>query len=169
MKSLLASILLGAFLVFSVVLTWHEAYGADCHKHPIQCHILRVAPGTPDSLALSNQIVSVGKRFGVSPHLIVAVAMQESGLRHVNRVVGVTDASGCRVRVTDIGILQINVNSIKAYGLNADLLSWNREYQLWAGVMILADKIKTFGHWSAYHSMTPRHNQQYRQQVGRYL
>ncbi len=158
---------LGVFIFVSVVLTWHEAYGAE--KDPVYHHILRVAPKTPNAMELSNQIVKVGKQLGVNPHLIVAIAAQESGLRHINRVVGVIGASGCKVRVTDYGILQVNEHSIKAYGLNASLLAWNRDYQLWAGVMILADKIRVFGHWSAYHSMTPKHNQQYRQLVGRYL
>jgi hypothetical protein len=171
MKSMIGGLLLGAFLFFSVCVTWKEAYGntIDCKKNPVACHIIRVSPKTPNAMELSNRIAEVGKRFGVSPHLIVAVAMQESGLRDVNRVIGVTAASGLRLHVTDYGILQVNEHSVAAYGLNADLLSWNRDYQLWAGVLILNDKIKTFGDWAAYHSITPRHNRAYRALVGRYL
>lgn len=161
---------IGAFLFFSLVMTWRDSYGAaDCNKHKVYCHIVRISPRTPNAMELSNTISRLGKKFGVNPHLIVAIAMQESSLRNVNRVSGVIDASGCRLVVTDYGMLQVNVNSIKHYKLHGDLLSWNREYQLYAGVLILADKIKTFGHWSAYHSMTPKHNQKYRQLVGRYL
>ncbi len=145
------------------------AWATDCKKQPIYCHIIRVAPKTQNAMELSNQIVAVGKQLGVNPHLIVAIANQESGLRHIDRVEENSDVSGPKVIVTDFGILQVNVNSIKAYGLNADLLSWNREYQLWAGVKILAEKIRTFGHWSYYHSSRPSLNQKYRAAVGRYL
>lgn len=145
------------------------AWATDCHKHPVYCHIIRVAPKTPNAMELSNSIARLSKKHKVDPHLVVGIIMQESGFRVTNRAVLVVDANGCRLHITDYGIMQVNEHSIKAYGLNADLLSWNRDYQLWAGVFILKDKIKTFGHWSAYHSMTPKHNQQYRQLVGRYL
>lgn len=165
-----AALIMGAIIFWGVLSSWHDAYGADCGRHPVYCHIVKIAPRTPQAMELSNTFVRVGKRFGLDPHLLVAIAAQESSLRvGLHRVVVVGDVAGCHVRVTDYGLMQIHEGSVAAYGLDRDRLLTDVAYQIEAGALILRDKLKTFGHWSYYHSATPKYNQRYRDAVGRFL
>lgn len=166
-----AALFTGAFIIWGILSAWKEAYGAtDCAKHPVACHILRVAPHVKDATGLSNLVVRAAKKHHVDPHVLVAIIAQESSWRvGLHRVVVDGDANGCRVRVTDFGLAQINEHSIPLYGLDRERLLADVGYQIEAGAKILSDKLKTFGHWSAYHSMTPKFNQRYRDAVGRYL
>ncbi len=154
--------LIGAF--FSSTL-----YATDCHKNPVYCHIIRIAPKTPNAMELSNSIARAGKKYGVDPHILVAIGMQESTLRPIHRIVGVVDASSCKLKITDYGMFQINEHTIPIYKLDQVRLLVDVDYQIDSGARVLADKLRMFGDYASYHSMTPKHRERYRLAVGRYL
>ena len=86
-----------------------------------------------------------GRYYGVSPHLLWAIAKVESNLnpRAINRNKNGTD---------DIGLMQINSSwfaYLKKHGIEPSLL-WEPCYNTYVGAMILRHCIDTYGYgWRA--------------------
>lgn len=176
------------FLIFSGICMADVAWGIDCNKHKVFCKIKELRPDidTEFALALSNTIYKKAKKFGIDPMISVAIAMQESSLRNINREsYGViknctnpeaVDTMDCKPRkvITDIGIFQINTASVFHYDLDIEKLLTEIDYQVMAHFKILKDKMKICAHldneaWTCYHSTTTKHRLEYLKLVKRYL
>ena len=111
---------------------------------------------------------AAARRYGVNPHVLHAIARQESGLNpaaiHRN-----TDGSH------DLGLMQVNsrwLPHLAGYGLTAAHLL-DPCINLHVGAYILAERMKRHGNtWQAigsYHSFTPGRRDRYAQAIYRHL
>ena len=89
-------------------------------------------------MSIRNDIISAANRYGVPPELALAVAMQESNLRHY-------DASGNVIRgaAGEYGIFQLMPPT--AAGLNVDPRDPSQNID--GGVRYLAEQYSRFGDW----------------------
>ena len=154
---------------------------ANCSKHPIYCHMLRVKPSIDKRFAmrLSNYIARYSKKHRTDPHVSVAIAMQESSLRNVMRKGVVSDEMGnLTYGLTDIGIFQLHVKTIQHFNINFERLLVDMEYQVKWHVLILKHKIKVCkkrlkkkeqATWACYHSYSRTRRARYQTDVERYL
>jgi soluble lytic murein transglycosylase-like protein len=142
-------------------------------------HLVRLNPKLDKSFAkyLANKVTFYSKQYRVDPRIVVAIMMQESSINPDNHRTAVgLDNYGNPVQVTtDVGLMQVNVFSVKAYDLNPFMLMTDHDYQLWAGIKILADKVRQCAPrypetaWACFHSSTPRYHQEYVAAVRRWL
>lgn len=150
-----------------------------CRNHPIFCRIVNLKPTIDKEFAmtLSNLIHKYSNKYGTDPLITVAIAMQESSLRNVNRY-GTVYKSGKYIKgITDVGIYQFHVNTIRNEGLNADKLAEDLDYATEQHVKLLKKKMKLCRwldipleeSWSCYHSATEKHRLKYVNLVKRYL
>lgn len=143
------------------------AFGKDCAAHPLYCTILDLQPrATPAwAMQLSNSVARHAARQGVDPYLLLAIGMQESSLRDVNRLRG--------DQITDVGVFQLHVDTITAHGYDRARLLEDLDYQAYAAASLLRQKIDlcatrpglAFG---CYHSVTPALRYQYQVNVLRW-
>lgn len=152
------------------------------------CKILKVKPGIDRKFAaeLSVYVSRYARKFKFDPAISVAIAMQESSLRNINRM-GTVLRHGKLVRgATDVGVFQIHVDTIanlNAAGeaIDLDRLERDVEYQTYWHARILSDKIRTCktervklevrrgNEWSCYHSFTQSRRKVYLKDVTRHL
>ena len=162
-----------------------QARPVDCSKHKIYCAISDLQPKVDKTFAmeLSNLIYREAKKAKIDPMISVAIAMQETSLKHrlnrkqrviVEKIVVNCDSSEKCVPVkkyeivsgyTDMGLFQFHVDTITAYKLDLNKLE-NLEYVVKSHFKILKDKIKQckrFGKqaWTCYHSSTPKYRNRY--------
>ena len=175
-------------LLLTLMLFSSTAYAkVDCKVHKIYCKIVKLNPSIDTEFAfeLSNLLYKKAKEYGTDPMVSVAIAMQESSLRNINRTTqGYLEkdcdsthqkSAMCVVPVvTDIGIFQIHVYTAKNYGFNMESLMTDIEYQVDSHLKILKQKLKNCRHlgkeaWSCYHSTTPKYRLKYVKDVSRYL
>lgn len=115
------------------------------------------------------------KKHGLDPRIVVAIIRQESGFRQVStKRLTIDRLHGFVEEWFDIGITQINLGTALSYKLDIERLLVDDEYQIVAGVKILADKVKMCAHlqdaaFTCYHSTTEQHRITYEQHVRRYL
>lgn len=156
-----------------------------CANHPIYCRILEVRPTVNKKLAfrLSNYIHKYSKKYNTDPLVSVAIAMQESRIRNINRyqTIALPGTSAVLTGVSDIGIFQIHVRTAQRFDISIDRLLTDVEYQVEQHTRILSHKTKVCSRpgnrlrvkpnytWSCYHSYTPRLRRRYRDLVRRYL
>ena len=171
------------YIVLGLLIFLNNAYGANCAKHPIYCKIKSLNPRIDSKLAmrLSNLIFNGARRAGTDPMVSVGIAMQESGLRNINRRERVLTPNGLVEGISDIGFFQIHIDTAHNYGIDTIKLLNDIEYQVQAHFMILTKKIKVCSQkraklrvlygleWSCYHSYTYSARDKYIKMVGRYL
>lgn len=158
--------------------TCHNAYaksaplvlssGIQCNeRHPIECAIRTLQPltGAGEARLLSNLISKYSLKYKVDPLRVVAIAMQESGLRNVDRIHGGI--------VTDVGIYQFNILTIDSYGMDAVRLKNDIAYATERMCWLLSIKLKECSDlgkdaWACYHSRTDKHRLKYINLVDKY-
>jgi len=168
-----------ALLLVSPTTALADSPTPHCKRHPIYCKIVELRPDIDRRFAmeLSNYIHKASKHFKTDPMVSVAIAMQESAIRNINRHDAVITPTLTYVEgVSDIGIFQIHVNTVKYYNINPDWLMHDIQYQVWQHTKILRKKMdtcKTKGweqgsEWVCYHSYTKKHRAVYKKLVNRY-
>lgn len=152
----------------------------DCSIHRIYCKIVELKPSVNKSFAmeLSNYLYAASRHYGTEPMVSVAIAMQESSLRNIDRYETVLTKDGKYIRgVSDIGVFQFHVNTVKNLKLDPQRLRSDLSYAAWQHVRLLARKQRVCkkkglakgAEWSCYHSYTPKYYKTYQKQVKRYL
>jgi len=174
------------YLALSLIATIQtaEAKDFDCLKNPIFCQIKVLNPRVPDSMAvkLSNAINKYSRKFGTDPMVSVAIAMQESGFTNKNRTEAFVAPDGTvKQGITDVGVFQIHVDTIRHFKIDSARLLRDLDYQAYWHTRILKEKIKTCqskreklnvkegNEWSCYHSFTPSKRKIYLNDVKRHL
>lgn len=198
MHHLLKNFLLILFLLF-VCFFIGNAEAVNCKRHPIYCHIKKVKPkmNNKKAMRLSNLMYKYARKYKIkNPILSVAIAMQETRLRNINRVQTVIVFEEVCIReidsrywkpylsckevpkfvvgYSDISIFQFHALTIRRYGLDAVKLKNNLEYAVDKHFMIMKDKLKLCKYlgneaWTCYHSRTPKLRKRYKEDVERYL
>jgi len=155
------------------IIACHNVYaktlpsGTDCNRHPLQCAIQTLQPTLAGAEArlLSNLIHKYSKKYNVDPYRVIAIAMQESGLKNIDR-------SHNNI-ITDIGIYQFNIGTIDIYGMDANRLKTDIAYATERMCWLLSTKLKDCRDlgtdaWACYHSRTDKHRTKYQKLVNRY-
>lgn len=162
-----------------------EAKSINCNKHKVYCKIKSLKPNMPHKQAmhLSNLMFKSARHHGVKDVIIsVAIAMQETSLRNINRqqtviVFEVKDGVETFKYVrgsSDIGIFQFHADTIRKYNINAVKLKNDLAYSVDQHFRLMKKKLKYCKHlgkdaWTCYHSRTTIHRERYKEDVGRYL
>jgi hypothetical protein len=175
-------IILVAVLFLVAALSVAEAKPTQCSDRPVYCKLTKFRPDL-DRLTLSR-IASVFRRHaekhGQDPMLSVAIAMQETGLRQVNRIENVIvfnpDGITWRVErgVTDVCMFQFHVDTIVDQGLDPIKLKDNLDYCVEQHFKLLKKKrtiCSDLGDdaWTCYHSKNPKLRKTYKRMVARYF
>jgi hypothetical protein len=121
------------------------------------------------ALELSELLVKYSKKHNTDPNVSVAIAMQETGITNKNRME--------KGKVTDVGMFQFHIDTIKYYKLDKVRLMNDLEYAVKSHTKLLRIKIDQCRNilkvknkaWSCYHSFTESHREKYITAVGRYL
>ena len=111
----------------------------------------------------------------------VAIAMQETSLRHINReqtviIFEMNNGVETFKYVTgssDIGTFQFHANTIKRYNMDAVKLKNDIEYSVDQHFILMKKKLRYCRHlgedaWTCYHSRTPIFRKRYKEDVNRY-
>lgn len=161
----------------------------NCLKNPIYCDILKLKPSVDRELAvkLSNSVARYSRKFGIDPKISIAIAMQESSFKNVNRLGTVLTKRNHVVHgITDIGVFQIHIETIsdlKDSGSDIDVerLKVDVDYQAFWHAKILKKKMSVCKikreklqvaagqEWSCYHSFTEEERETYVDYVDPYL
>lgn len=150
--------------------------GTDCVKHPLQCAIMSLQPALAagEARLLSNLIHKYSNKYNVDPYRVIAIGMQESSLRNINRYETFFTEQGEVRRVeTDIGLFQFNIGTIDAYGIDINRLRIDVAYQVERMCYLLARKLvycSDLGKdaWVCYHSRTLLLRDKYKEMVNKY-
>lgn len=112
----------------------------------------------------------VSKKHNVKPDKVIAIAMQESSYKlNAKNCYMIAGKLSC-----DYCMMQINDRTVKAFKFNVDKLMTNIEYCIEAGVKVLSDFKRMYGHkekdfWTRYNSSNPEMRQIYLKKVQKYL
>ena len=165
------------------------AEAANCDKHPIYCKIKSLKPKMPykRAMRLSNLMCKSARKHKVKNVIrSVAIAMQETSLRNVDRkqtiivfdkkcIEGKCEETFRYVRgSSDISIFQFHTLTIKRYNMDAVKLKNNLEYAVDKHFMLMKKKLKYCKHlgdeaWTCYHSRTSKFRKRYKEDVERYF
>ena len=160
----------------------------SCKRNPIYCQIIKFRPSANKQWAfkLSNYLVRYGKQYKLDPWRSLAIAMQESSLRNINRYTTVLVPTNqcqnnhqCSKKLTvlravsDVGLFQLHASTIRNYTFDAEKIADDLRYMVKTHYIVLAKKTKLckqLGHdaWSCYHSRTKVLRQGYIKKVNRY-
>lgn len=177
----------GLIMLFASALS-ADAANPNCQTDKLYCAILELRPDINKDMAysLSNHVYKYSKMYKVDPYRIIAIGMQESGLRVVNRKQSVmlineecdpegvcTEYAKYVTGYSDVGIFQFHVNTIQNYSMDALRLRDDIEYATEQACLLLSLKIKECqdigkDSWSCYHSRTEHHRKLYVKLVNRY-
>ncbi len=196
MHHLFKDFILILFLVLASFLIT-EAKAADCEKHPIFCHIKRVRPNmaNKEAMDLSNLMYKYAHKYGnKNPILSVAIAMQETNIRRIERsqTVIVFTCRGELVKernkykcigeetskyvegYSDISLFQFHARTIRLEKLDPVKLKNDLEYSVEQHFKLMKKKLRICKHlgeeaWTCYHSRTNLLRKRYKEDVERYL
>lgn len=129
---------------------------------------------------IANLFHKYAHKYGQDPVISVAIGMQETGLRQINRKknVIVFDPSGLTWRiergVTDVCMFQFHVDTIVDQGIDPLMLKNNIAYcveQHFRLMKIKRNICSDLGEdsWTCYHSRTPKHREVYKKLVARHI
>ena len=152
---------------------------AECD---VYCKLSQLRPDM-DRLTVSRiakVFTQYAKKHGQNPVLSVAIGMQETGLRQVNRpkniIVFNPDGITWRIErgVTDVCMFQFHVDTIVDMGIDPIKLKDNVEYcveQHFKLMKIKRNLCSDLGEdsWTCYHSKNPKLRQNYKKMVARYI
>lgn len=138
-----------------------------CINNPLRCALTTLQPALAGAEArlLSNLIHKYSLKYQVDPYRVIAIAMQESGLKNIDR-------SHNNI-VTDIGIYQFNIMTIDFYGMDSVKIKTDISYATERMCWLLAKKLRDCSDlgtdaWACYHSRTDVHRMKYMKLVNRY-
>lgn len=173
-------------IVFAMFLST-EAYSIDCSKHKIYCKIKSLRPKVDKKWAMrfSNIIYKKAKKYGQDPIRSVAIAMQESSLRQINRKQKILvmkeicqdgecyHAYATITGLTDLSIWQFHIETAAAYKVDFGRLQEDLEYATDFHFKLMKDKVKRCADlgddaWTCYHSRTERLRKHYKKLVDRF-
>jgi hypothetical protein len=170
-------LIVGSFLL-------SPAYAVDCNKHPIYCKIKSLKPkmSYKRAMHLSNLMYKFARKHKVKNILrSVAIAMQETTLRNINRrqtVIVFYFENGIEKfkyvkGSSDIGTFQFHADTIRLYNMDAVKLKNNLAYSVDQHFMLMKKKLKYCKHlgadaWTCYHSRTAKFRKRYKEDVERY-
>lgn len=114
---------------------------------------------------LSNSINKFALKYKMDPHRAAAIAMQESGYKHVS-----TYKDG---KYFDVGMFQFNIRTIKERGIDKKRVLKDLDYTVENYFKIMAEKkelCKSLKEdaWVCYHSRTKHLRTKYKKLVNRY-
>lgn len=181
MKILLTlTLILGAFFT-------SKAEALDCSRHRIYCKIISLRPNIDKAWAMkfSNIIYAKSKKYGTDPIRSVAVGMQETSLRRINRKQSVllvkevcsdgicVDEYTKVTGLTDLSIWQFHIETVAAFGMDYGKIQNDLVYATDFHFKLMKHKIKRCKHlgddaWTCYHSITERHRKLYKKMVNRF-
>ena len=153
----------------------------DCSTHKIYCHIKILQPLMDDSEAmkLSNLLFKYSKMYGTDPYISVAICMVETSCTDTNRMRDGMYYAGDKPVIskviTDVGLFQLHVSTIKYYKLNIYLLLTDFSYYVEQHVKLLAIKTNEcftkYGitAWACYHSKTAEYHYKYYNKAKQFL
>lgn len=169
------------------------AEGIDCAKHPLYCATVKLQPSVDKKWAFkfSNLLYKHAKKYGMDPYRSLAIAMQESSLRPINRtttmvvmlkqrvcynVGACVDIDGWQyiTGATDVGVFQFSARTLRDYGINVARMQNDLEYVVEEHFKFLKQKIRTCVKkkispaWACYHSKTPKRHAEYKELVNRF-
>jgi hypothetical protein len=128
---------------------------------------IKLQPKLPSATAfnLATHLAHYSKQYGTDPYLSLAIGMQESGLKVINRVE--------KGKITDYGMFQFHYATVKWMQLDANRLQTDLQYAVHKHVKLLKlkqEQCKSWGphSWICYHSATTKHAQKYKRLVDRY-
>jgi len=159
-----------------------QAKPVNCKKHKLYCKIKKLKPrmSKKQAMSLSNIIYKQSKIHRGDPNLAVAIGMQETGLRNINRTQNIIqfnkDKTTWTVRrgVSDVCMYQFHVNTIVSYKIDPIKLLSDINYCVAWHFKVMRDKKKMcrkYGKeaWGCYHSKTKILRKHYIKLVSRYL
>ncbi|EMY3602398.1 lytic transglycosylase domain-containing protein [Klebsiella aerogenes] len=120
----------------------------------------------PITTAMSADcITDAAQCFQINPLVIKAIIWQES--RNQQQTININ-----KNKTVDIGVMQINTvhfKSLKAHGIDEELLRENSCANVFSGTWILKKSIERYGYtWTGignYHSHTPLHHDKYIREI----
>lgn len=137
-------------------------------KHPLRTALQTLQPklNNEEALILSNLIYKYSIKYNVDPYRVIAIGMQESGLKNIDRL----SKNGI---ITDIGIFQFNVGTIDIYKLDSRRLKDDISYAVEKACWLLSKKLKDCQHlgkdaWGCFHSRSDKHRLKYHKMVDKY-
>lgn len=173
--------IIGVFLISNVT----KAKEINCSKHIIYCKIKSLKPNMPykKAMHLSNLMYKSARKYKVKNVILsVAIAMQETSLRSINRrqtVIVFEKKNGIETfkyvkGSSDIGLFQFHSETIRRYKLDAVKLKNDIAYSVDQHFMLMSKKLKHCKHlgkeaWTCYHSRTLVFRKRYKKDVERYL
>lgn len=176
MQSVTVTGFIKAIIMLLVSITCHNVYAAplvmkapsdtQCIKHPLACAIKTLQPALAggEAFFLSNLIYKYSKKYNVDPYIVIAIAMQESGLRNINRTSGGI--------ITDVGLYQFHISTIDHYNIDMLRLTMDIAYQTERACWLLSVKLKECSDlnnsWACWHSRTDKHKAKYELMVNKY-
>lgn len=172
------------FLLFFI----NISYAVNCETHPIYCKIKKLRPDMPykEAMNLSNIVYKKSQKYHGDPILAIAIAMQETGLKQINRKQSIIkfkkecENDECQETyiiykgVSDVCMFQIHVNTVINYDIDPIKLKNDLSYCIDWHFKIMNIKKQTckkLGNeaWSCYHSTNKMLRKQYIKLVGRFL
>jgi len=163
------------------------AQEVDCSLHKLYCTMLELRPTIDKTWAmrLSDALFRLSKKHETDPWRSLAIAMQESSLREVNKkhkvmVFKETCHQGICIEdyeiingISDLGLFQFNVSTVINNDIDPMRLRNDITYAVDWHLKILKKKMVECAWlleeaWSCYHSKTPKFRKRYVQMVEQY-
>jgi len=174
-----------AIMAMLFISTLTEGKEVDCRKHKIYCKIKSLKPNMPykKAMHLSNLMYKSARKYKIKNVILsVAIAMQETSLRNINRrqtVIVFEKKDGVETfkyvkGSSDIGLFQFHAETIRRYKLDAVKLKNDIAYSVDQHFMLMKKKLKQCKYlkeeaWTCYHSRTPVFRKRYKEDVERHL
>lgn len=153
-----------------------------CEQNKVYCTLAKNRPDM-DRLTLqriANLFHKFAEKYDQDPVISVAIGMQETGLKQIDRkkniIVFSPDGLSWKIErgVTDVCMFQFHVDTIVDQGIDPLMLKNNISYcieQHFRLMRIKRNLCSDLGDdsWTCYHSKTPKHRQEYKKLVARYI
>lgn len=190
---MLKTILTIALVTFPVLIVPKEHHRKLSYTHhPVYLQILKNKPDIEhkNAIELTRIIINASEKYAIKSNLITAILMQESkyktdatnkncsGLfrKYVRKgtAIQIWDSKKrMHCVVTDYGISQIYITTVKSFNLDPNKLLNDRKYNIEAGVMVLADFKRMYGEekdfWTRYNASNPEKRRTYKKLVAKWL
>ena len=171
---------------FDAPIAWGKT---DCSIHKVYCKIVSLRPDIDKKWAMkfSNIVSKKAKVYKLDPIRSIAIAMQESSIRVINRKQNVLvhneecdDLGECSTTYevvkgySDLSVWMFHIDTLMAYEVDPIKVQNDLDYATDFHFRLLKAKMKRCKHlgdesWSCYHSITERHRQAYMKRVEPYF
>lgn len=181
-KSDLKLILITSIFLAIAFICFEAKAESSCDQNPVYCTL---AKNRPDMDRLTLQRIATlfnqfAHKYGQDPVISVAIGMQETGLKQINRKknIIVFNPNGITWKVergvTDVCMFQFHVDTIVDQGIDPIMLKNDVAYcveQHFRLMKIKRGMCSNLGDdsWTCYHSKTPKYREVYKKLVARYI